>query len=208
MTTQTFRDWCKQFPGIVPALKNVSNDRNIWDGGAKIVYIIKNVMDFDFLMTSPIDEMYNEYTSPRIYAVLKNDRFCNVLGEEAYANHQQVSVVPFALLFLNMGVCNNVEYVIHIMRSGGSRIDNLKITIIYQTKDFNLKFAVQEITAAFENGGWRGVNDLHSRFETGVGLGRANRGDRAEVLGHQEVRLRAIQAGTVFKQRFQTDVIG
>jgi hypothetical protein len=65
----------------------------------------------------------------------------------------------------------DVKYLIVVMRSGGSEIENLKITIYHLPRDFNFKITIQEVIVAFENGGWQGIEDLKSRFETGVGIG-------------------------------------
>jgi hypothetical protein len=128
-------------------------------------------MDLDFLISSPIDEMYNGFASPRIYAVLKNGQFCKILGEEAYANFQQVSVIPYASYFRKAGV-HNVKYVVYVIRSGWHKIDSLKVTI-YQPQPL-LELEIQEVIAAFNNGDWAGVADLKSRFSTGVGLGECH----------------------------------
>lgn len=196
MDKNVFINWTKRFPGIILALKNISNDRKIWADGRKIVSISDEPISLEFLITSPIDEMYNEYVSPRIYAVLGDGQCRMVLGEEEYL---QVCAVPFALHFLKMKQCDDVEYVVYTMRSGWSKIDDLDITI-FTANGFNLKFTAMEIEAAFENGNWQGIEDLKSRFTTGVGLGRAT-ADRAEVLNHQEVGRRAILAVSIFNQR-------
>lgn len=196
MNTNEFKELNKKFDGIDRALCDLAFRITFDELLEKTEFIGIQRLDFKFLATIPI-ALYSGYVSPRIYGVLSDDNFFSILGEQAYAGGiQQIGrmkdcvswqkeitscperlgplAVPIALHFIEARRYD-ISYVVLIMRHGGTKIESLKITV-YQPQpsnksNFDLESVALEIMAAFQNGGWNGIEDLETRFETGVGCG-------------------------------------
>jgi hypothetical protein len=189
MDQRTFQSWIDRFPSIVNAVMDASeSDGEISSEIVKKIHSIsEEPLGFELLATLPVD-MYNCYISPSIYVVwsdgdgqiddmLVRELYSSALQREELVDYMswQEEVVschmtieqPIGMYFKRY----DVDHIIVVIITRNCEIKNLKITLYKLWKDFDLKFAVQEITAAFENGGWLGIKDLRSRFETGVGLG-------------------------------------
>jgi hypothetical protein len=211
MNRKTFCAWLERFPGIAPAIRNVSGGEITSALMAEIGSISVEPIDLGFLTASPIDGryLYDCYISPpRIYVVWRNGQFCSILGEEAY-NPQQVyirwqdeivwysNMKPLALYLVEKGRYD-VNYTIIVMRSTSTVVNGLKIIIHQPQSGLDLQMTALEIEAAFENGSWRGVEDLKSRFETGVGVGQGVTQSADPIFTK---RLSGSIAGSIFKQR-------
>lgn len=196
MKINEFTKWNEKFEGIDHAICDLASQITFSELVEKIESIDVEPLGFKFLATIPIT-LYSGYISPRISTVLSDGRFCNILGEQAYSGGIQtielmknyvswqddiVSCperlgmlgVPVALYFIETRRYD-VNHGVLVLRSGGSRVESLKITVYQpQLKDFDLEYAALEIAAAFENGKWSGVEDLQDRIETGVGCGNSS----------------------------------
>lgn len=198
MEMNEFTKWSKEFDGIEHALCDLAVKITFDEIVQKIEAITIEPLGFKFLATIPIT-LYSGYVSPRISIVLSDNQFCNIMGEQAYSgsiqaiewmkmkNHvswQEDIIscperlgtlgVPVALYFIGARRYD-VNHGVLVLRSGGSRIESLRITVYQpQLKNFDLEYAALEIAAAFENGRWSGVEDLEDRIETGVGCGNVS----------------------------------
>lgn len=196
MNTNEFKELNKKFDGIDRALCDLAFRITFDELLEKTEFIGIQRLDFKFLATIPIT-LYSGYVSPRIYGVLSDGQFCSILGEQAYFGGIQrigrikddVSwqediiscperlgplAVPIALHFIEARRYD-ISYIVLIMRHGVAKIENLKVTV-YQSQpsnksNFDLESVALEIMAAFQNGGWNGIEDLEARIETGVGCG-------------------------------------
>lgn len=193
MNVKEFTEWSEKFDGIDHALYDMASGITFDEIVEKIESISIKPLGFKFLATIPI-ALYSGYVSPRVSVVLSDGCFCNLLGEQTFSGYVRgiekmknyvswqediISCpeklgplgVPVAMFFIGTRRYD-VNHCLLVLRSGGSKIESLRITVYQpQLKDFDLEYTSLEIAAAFKNGRWDGVEDLENRIETGVGCG-------------------------------------